>query len=77
MKSFPRMKKRLLLLAAFAALTFCAAAQEVKIGMVNEGTRRFLEEVDYSADTAYVVSFAREYRKNLHATDRPKSVTVA
>ena len=77
MKTTPGMKRRFLLLAAFAALTVCAAAQEVKIGMVNEGTRRFLEEVDYSADTAYVVSFAREYRKNLHATDRPKPVTVA
>ena len=77
MKTTPGMKRRFLLLAALAALTVCAAAQEVKIGMVNEGTRRFLEEVDYSADTAYVVSFAREYRKNLHATDRPKPVTVA
>ena len=43
MKTFPRMKKRFLLLAAFAALTLGAAAQEVKIGMVNDGTRRFLE----------------------------------
>ena len=76
MKTFPRMKKRLLLLAAFAALTWGAYAQEVKIGMVNDGTRRFLEEVDYSADTAYVVSYARDYRKNLGASDRPKPVTV-
>ena len=71
------MKKRFLLLAALAALTVCAAAQEVKIGMVNDGTRRFLEEVDYTADTAYVVSCAREYRKNLGASDRPKPVTVS
>ena len=42
MKTFPRMKKRFLLLAAFAALTLGAYAQEVKIGMVNDGTRRFL-----------------------------------
>ena len=76
MKAFPRMKKRLLLLAALAALTWGAYAQEVKIGMVNDGTRRFLEEVDYSADTAYVVSYARDYRKNLGASDRPKPVTV-
>ena len=76
MKTFPRMKKRLLLLAALAALTWGAYAQEVKIGMVNDGTRRFLEEVDYSADTAYVVSYARDYRKNLGASDRPKPVTV-
>ena len=48
----PGMKKRFLLLAALAALTVCAAAQEVKIGVVNDGTRRFLEEVDYTADTA-------------------------
>ena len=71
------MKKRILLLAALAALTLGASAQEVKIGMVNDGTRRFLEEVDYSADTAYVVSFARDYRKNLGASDRPKPVTVS
>ena len=76
MKTTLGMKRRFLLLAAFAALTVCAAAQEVKIGMVNEGTRRFLEEVDYSADTAYTVSYAREYRKNLRASDRPKPVTV-
>ena len=76
MQASSGMKKRILLLAALAALTLGASAQEVKIGMVNDGTRRFLEEVDYSADTAYVVSFARDYRKNLGASDRPKPVTV-
>ena len=76
MKRTLGMKRRFLLLAALAALTVCASAQEVKTGMVNDGTWRFLEEVDYSADTAYTVSYAREYRKNLHATDRPKPVTV-
>ena len=76
MKTTLGMKRRFLFLAAFAALTVCAYAQEVKTGMVNDGTWRFLEEVDYSADTAYTVSYAREYRKNLHATDRPKPVTV-
>lgn len=43
------MKNRWLLLAAFAALTVCASAQVRNYGMVNDGTRRFLEEVDYSA----------------------------
>ena len=71
------MKKRFLLVAALAALTVSAFAQDVKCGMVNDGTRRFLEEVDYSADTAYTVSYAREYRKNLGASDRPKPVTVS
>ena len=70
------MKKRVLLLSAFAALALSAAAQEVKVGMINDGTWRFLEEVDYSADTAYVVSYAPDYRKGLKASDRPKPVTV-
>ena len=68
--------KKLLLFVAFAALTVGAYAQEVKCGIVNDGTWRFLEEVDYSADTAYMVSCAADYRKTLAASDRPKPVTV-
>ncbi|MBR3284707.1 MAG: hypothetical protein IKI70_00325, partial [Bacteroidales bacterium] len=71
------MKKRLLLLAVLLAAAVSSSAQVRNYGMVNDGTRRFLEEVDYSADTAYVVSYARDYRKNLGASDRPKPVTVA
>ena len=71
------MKNRLFLLAAFAALTVCAYAQEVKCDIVNEGTRRFLQEVDYSNDPEYTVSFAREYRKDFGASDRPLPVTIS
>ena len=71
------MKRRFLLLAAFAALTVCAYAQEIKCDIVNDGARRFMEEVDYSGDPEYAVSFARKYRKEFGATDRPKPVTVS
>lgn len=52
------MKKYLLLFAAFVAASLFASAQEV-CNIENEGTRKFLEEIDYSADTAYVLSFAK------------------
>ena len=71
------MKRRFLLLAAFAALTVCSYAQNVKCDLVNDGARRFMEEVDYAGDPEYAVSFARKYRKDFGATDRPKPVTVS
>ena len=70
------MKRRILLLAALAALSVCAVAQTTQCDIVNPGTRKFLEEVDYSADPAYTVSYAREYRKEFGASDRPLPVTV-
>ena len=70
------MKRRLLLLAAFAAMTVGASAQTTQYDIVNPGTRKFLEEVDYSADPEYTVSYAREYRKEFRANDRPLPVTV-
>ena len=70
------MKKRCLLLAAFAAMTVCAYAQNVKCDIVNEGTRRFLEEVDYADDPEYTVSYALDYMTNYGASDRPQPVTV-
>jgi enterochelin esterase family protein len=71
------MKRRLLLLAAFAAMTVGAYAQRTQCDIVNPGTRKFLEEVDYSADPEYTVSYAREYRKEFRANDRPLPVTVS
>ena len=71
------MKKTILLLAAFAALCVGAYAQDVRCDIVNEGTRRFLQEVDYSNDPEYTVSFAREYRKDFGASDRPKPVMIS
>ena len=43
----------------------------------NEGTRKFLEEVDYTSDTTYTVSLARDYMKEYGANDRPLPVTVS
>ena len=71
------MKNRIFLLAAFAGMTVCASAQEVKCDIVNVGTRRFLQEVDYSNDPEYTLSYAREYRKEYGASDRPMPVTIS
>ena len=71
------MKRAILLLAAFAALTFGASAQEIKSDIVNPGTRKFLQEVDYSDDPEYTVSYAMDYRKEFKASDRPLPVTVS
>ncbi len=38
----------------------------------NEGTRKFLEEVDYTGDQDYVLSFADKYYKEYSATDEPR-----
>ena len=72
-----RMKKRFFLLAVFAALTVSAYAQSTQCDIVNPGTRKYLEEVDYSADSEYGISYALEYRKEFKANDRPLPVTVS
>ena len=71
------MKKRLLLLAALAAVTVSAYAQSTQCDIVNPGTRKYLEEVDYSADPEYTVSYAIAYRTDYKANDRPLPVTVS
>ena len=71
------MKRRILLLAAFAALTFGASAQDIQCDIVNPGTRKFMQEVDYAGDPEYTVSYAREYRKDFGASDRPLPVTIS
>ena len=78
------MKRRLLLIAAFAAvLVSCGTAQSVKRTVVEEcdienpGTRKFLEEVDYAADTAYTLSRALEYMQEYGANDKPLPVRIA
>ena len=43
----------------------------------NEGTRKFLEEVDYSSDPDYVLSYAREYKKEYGANDKPLPVKIS
>ena len=68
------MKIRCYFLAAFAAMTVCAGAQEIRCDIVNEGTRRFLEEVDYSDDPGYTVSFAKDYMTDYGASDKPLPV---
>ena len=78
------MKKRFLLIAALAAiLVSCGTIQPVKPTAVekcdieNVGTRKFLEEVDYAADTAYTVSFALQYMQEYGANDKPLPVRIA
>ena len=73
------MKIRSLLLAALAAVSVNVFAQEidsVPCSIVNEGARKFVSEVDYSDDPEYTVSYARDYRKNFGASDRPLPVTL-
>jgi len=43
----------------------------------NAGTRKFLEEVDYTADTAYTVSYVNTYRKTYSANDKPLPVKIS
>ena len=85
------MRRRYFLLAAFAALflTACStthrlssqAAQPTleyaECDIENEGTRKFLEEVDYSNDPDYVQSFALDYKKEYGANDKPLPVKVS
>ena len=81
------MKKRLLLFAVIAVylavIISCSSVSSLKRATVdeydieNEGTRKFLDEVDYTADTAYTVSFARDYMDDYGANDRPLPVTVS
>lgn len=78
------MKRRLLLIAALAAiLVSCGTARPSKrtvieeIDIENAGTRKFLENVDYAADTAYTLSFAQEYMREYGANDKPLPVRIA
>ena len=80
------MKRRVLLFAVLSAFlavgVSCASSRSQKNVTVdecdieNEGTRKFLEEVDYTSDTAYVTSFARDYMDKYGANDRPLPVTI-
>ena len=78
------MAKRFLLIAAVAAaLVSCGSAQSLKRIAVEErdientGTRKFLEEVDYARDTAYTLSFAKDYQRDYGASDRPQPVSLS
>ena len=81
------MKKRILMSAIVTAIVAlavsCASTGSLKHVAVeecdieNESTRKFLDEVDYSADTAYVVSHISEYRSKYGANDKPLPVTVS
>ena len=48
----------------------------VECDIENVGTRKFLEEVDYSSDPDYTLSFAREYRSEYGANDKPLPVKI-
>ena len=81
------MKKRLLYLAAISATAVlaasCASTRALprltgeECDIENAGTRKFLEETDYSADTAYVLSSAEKYYREYAASDEPLPVTVS
>lgn len=81
------MTRRILWFAALVTLTLgaasCGSAQGVKrtsveeLDIENPGTRKFLEEVNYAADTAYTLSFAREYMEEYGASDKPLPVTIS
>ncbi len=81
------MKRKLFLLAvisAFLAVVISCASVRTNnkipvevCNIENEGTGKFLTEVDYSADTAYITSFAEDYMKNYGANDRPLPVKVS
>ena len=71
-------------LSAFIAVAIsCASSNSLKRATVqecdieNEGTRKFLAEVDYTLDTTYSVSFARDYMQDYGANDRPRPVTIS
>ncbi|MCR5351830.1 MAG: tyrosine-protein phosphatase [Bacteroidales bacterium] len=80
------MKKRLLLLTALSALAIgavsCASTRSVsrvateECDIENEGTRKYLETVDYSDDPDYTLSFAEAYYKEQGATDEPRPVSL-
>ena len=44
--------------------------------MENSGTRKFLEEVDYSDDSEYTISYAYEYWKDYKADDDPLPLKI-
>ena len=87
------MKKRILLIAAVAAALMCASCSSMhrassvsavqptlqveECDIENPGTRMFLEEVDYSNDPDYTLSYARDYRHDHGANDRPLPVKIS
>jgi len=56
---------------------FVQAFEQEFCDIENEGTRKFLEEVDYSSDPDYTVSYARDYRSDYGANDKPLPVKIA
>ena len=67
------MFRRYLLTAVLAAACVCTYAQvAVDFSAGKEGVRRYLEEVDYSADPDYTVSFVREYKRRYGVADSPQ-----
>ena len=81
------MKRNALLFALASAtaaiLVSCGTARPVsklaveEFDIENVGTRQFLEEVDYAADTAYTLSYAREYHKERGANDKALPVRIS
>ena len=49
--------------------------EEKEYDIMNPGTRKFLEEVDYSGDPDYTISYAYDYWNTYNANDKPLPVT--
>ena len=87
------MKNRILLLAAITAALMGASCSQMhrvsssslvqpafeleECDIENPGTRMYLEEVDYSNDPDYTLSYARDYRHDHGANDRPLPVKIS
>ncbi|MBP5795848.1 MAG: hypothetical protein J6W07_03275, partial [Bacteroidales bacterium] len=57
------MFRRFLLIVLLSAACVCANAQvAVGYSAADEGIWRYLEEVDYSGDAGYTVSYVKDYK---------------
>ena len=90
---FQTMRRKVLLLAAIAAALMGASCSQMhrvsnsslvqpafeleECDIENPGTRMYLEEVDYSNDPDYTLSYARDYRHDHGANDRPLPVKIS
>ncbi len=77
-----RISRFTIMAALTAVIVSCASVKTLRQAAVepydieNEGTRKYLEEVDYASDTAYTLSFAKEYMQQYGASDKPRPVVV-
>lgn len=72
------MHLRYLLIVVLTAVCVCSNAQTA-VGYASEyeGVRMYLEEVDYSGDPDYTLSYARDYKKAFPTADTINGGTVS